>query len=94
MMKIIWLPETKEDFRRLYAFIYPHNPEAAGKLIKLIFESSETIQHNPYIGVPYWEFPEFRDYIVRFGSRGYVLRYRIYKTDILISRIWHGRENR
>jgi hypothetical protein len=37
-----------------------------------------------------------RQILVRFGQRGYVVRYRILPTDgtIFVTRIWHSRERR
>lgn len=39
---------------------------------------------------------DIRQVIVRFGRRGYIVRYRILPPDdaIFITRIWHGREAR
>jgi len=35
-----------------------------------------------------------RQIFVRFGRGGYVIRYRVRKNDIVITRMWHSRENR
>jgi toxin ParE1/3/4 len=37
-----------------------------------------------------------RQIVVRFGASGYIVRYnvRVESKDILIMRIWHGREAR
>jgi plasmid stabilization system protein ParE len=42
------------------------------------------------------EDPEIRQVIARFGGSGYIIRYVILAEagDILITRIWHGREAR
>ena len=39
---------------------------------------------------------EIRQVVVRFGSSGYIVRYAALPgdQDILITRIWHGREAR
>jgi len=92
-VNIIWAPEAKEDFKRLYAFIYPHNPGAAAKLVQTLFDSAETIRAHPKIGKPYSGDPLFRDFITPFGARAYVLRYRSLNNDIFITRIWHSLEN-
>lgn len=33
MSEVIWLPEALEDLKRLYAFIEPHNPAAASRVV-------------------------------------------------------------
>ncbi len=39
---------------------------------------------------------ELRQIVVRFGTSGYIVRYAVLadSQDILITRIWHGREAR
>ena len=40
--------------------------------------------------------PGIRQLVIRFGSSGYIVRYALIAEtgDILITRIWHGREAR
>jgi hypothetical protein len=37
---------------------------------------------------------DIRQLVVRFGASGYIVRYASLPPDILITRIWHGREER
>lgn len=40
--------------------------------------------------------PEIRQIVIRFGASGYIVRYVVLPetADILVTRIWHGREAR
>jgi plasmid stabilization system protein ParE len=38
--------------------------------------------------------PETHEMIVRFGRAGYVIRYRVRDDEVVITRIFHGREQR
>jgi plasmid stabilization system protein ParE len=40
--------------------------------------------------------PDIRQIVVRFGAHGYIVRYvaSAATDDVLVSRIWHGREAR
>jgi len=45
----------------------------------------------PHIGRPTTD-ARIRQIVVRFGRRGYIVRYRILPPDdaILVTRVWHG----
>jgi plasmid stabilization system protein ParE len=36
----------------------------------------------------------YRQLVLRHGKSGYVIHYRVLSDTILITRIWHGREER
>lgn len=50
------------------------------------------LRDMPHLGVAVR--PPFRHFILPHGKSGYVVRYRVTKAEIVIVRIWHGRENR
>lgn len=91
---LTWLPEAKADLSRLYDFIAYHNISAAARAVDAILEAVDHLTYNPNIG-RFWEHDEkFREIIVQFGARGYVVRYRIIKDVVVIARLWHGLESR
>ncbi|MFZ0927842.1 MAG: type II toxin-antitoxin system RelE/ParE family toxin [Syntrophobacteraceae bacterium] len=53
------------------------------------------MQAFPFVGssVPDIE-PPLGDLFVHFGQAGYWLRYMVTDDEIIIVKIWHGRENR
>nr|WP_244552686.1 type II toxin-antitoxin system RelE/ParE family toxin [Bradyrhizobium sp. Ghvi] len=55
----------------------------------------ERLEEFPNLGMQ-TEDAELRQIVVRFGASGYIVRYAVLAEarDILITRIWHGREAR
>jgi plasmid stabilization system protein ParE len=49
----------------------------------------------PALGMPTAD-PDIRQIVIRFGASGYIIRYAILHetADVLITRVWHGREAR
>ncbi|KRQ95857.1 type II toxin-antitoxin system RelE/ParE family toxin [Bradyrhizobium valentinum] len=87
--------DAVEDVERLRTFLNDVNPGAARRALELISAAIERLQDFPTLGMS-TEDPEIRQIIVRFGASGYIIRYVILAEagDILITRIWHGREAR
>ena len=84
-----------EDVERLRAFLDHANPDAARRALALIWTAIERLQDFPALGMP-TEDPDIRQIVIRFGASGYIVRYAILPetADVLITRVWHGREAR
>ena len=92
MPALIWHPDALADVGRLHQFLAQSNPAAARRGAAAIIKTAGRILQNPYLGVPR---AEFREWPAKFGKHAYVLRYFILETgDILITRVWHSREQR
>ncbi len=91
---IRWLPEALDDLKRLYAFIEPHSLKAARRAIDTLIEAVGTLAEFPGKGRPWDLEMSFRELSVRFGARGYVVRYRYVGGEVIIVRIWHALEDR
>lgn len=63
--------------------------------MNLIFAAVERLQEFPDRGRP-TDDENIRQIVIRFGASGYVVRYAVVSEakDILILRVWHGRESR
>jgi plasmid stabilization system protein ParE len=87
--------DAVEDVERLRTFLDHANPDAARRALALIWTAVERLQEFPALGMP-TEDPDIRQIVVRFGASGYIVRYAILPetTDVLITRVWHGRETR
>lgn len=92
--RLIWLPEAVKDLDRLYQFLLTNDPEAATRAIQRIRDAASILRDHPEIGRPYPPLPEFRELSIPFGSRGYVLRYRVTAEAIVVVRVWHSLEHR
>ena len=87
--------DAVDDVARLRAFLDHANAGAARRALELIGTAIERLQDFPALGMP-TDDPEIRQIVVRFGVSGYIIRYVVLPDsgDILITRIWHGREAR
>lgn len=91
-----WLPEAVLDLARLREFIRVHNPDAAQRAAKRIHDAVYKLSEFPFVGIPVQDIekPQLRDLFISFGQAGYWLRYAVTDDEIIIVRIWHGREDR
>lgn len=91
-----WLPEALSDLVRLRDFIHVHNPEAAQRAARRLREATQKLLKFPFIGRPVLDvnIPQVRDLFIPFGQAGYWMRYAVTDHEIIIIKIWHGRENR
>ena len=92
MIKIQWLPDALEDLKRLHSFIEPHSPVAAARAVEAILEAIESLVKFPEKGRPWDTDLEFRELSTKFGSRGYVIRYKYINEEVFIVRVWHSLE--
>jgi plasmid stabilization system protein ParE len=92
---ILLSPDAVEDVERLRTFLDQSNPDAARRALALIWTAIDRLQEFPDLGMR-TEDADIRQIVVRFGSSGYIVRYTVLTGDenILITRIWHGREAR
>ena len=88
-------PDALEDVERVRAFLDQSNPGAARRALALIWTTIQRLQDFPALGMP-TEDPNIRQIVIRFGASGYIIRYAILSetSDVLITRVWHGREAR
>ena len=94
MAIVKWLPDALDDLKRLHEFIEQHSPVAASRAIDALVESAESLTEFPEIGRP-WELElDFRELPVKYGARGYVIRYRMIGNEVFIERVWHALEDR
>jgi toxin ParE1/3/4 len=92
---ILLSPDAVEDVERLRLFLDQHSPATAQRALAAIWRAMERLEEFPNLGMQ-TEDAELRQIVVRFGASGYIVRYAVLAEtqDILITRIWHGREAR
>ncbi len=93
-LPISLLPEAVGDLVRLREFIQTHNPPAANRAARRLQEAIRAIPVQPLLGhlVENINDTSLRDRFISFGRGGYWIRYQITQNEILIIKIWHGRE--
>ncbi len=94
MSQIIWTQSATDDLNRHYDFIKLNNLDAAARAVKAIVTSAESLQENPRRGGIVDEVAGLRKLLVFFGKYGYIIHYVILEDDVIILRVYHGRENR
>ena len=92
---ILLSPDAVLDVERVRTFLEEKNPGAAKRALTAIWAALEKVQIFPELGRP-TEDTEIRQIVVHFGSSGYIVRYRAdsHTSNVLVTRIWHGRETR
>jgi plasmid stabilization system protein ParE len=90
---ILLSPDAVEDVERLRSFLDQNNPDAARRALASIWTAIDRLQEFGDLGMPTAD-AGIRQLVVRFGASGYIVRYAVLSGDILITRIWHGREAR
>ena len=94
MARVRWLPDSLDDLRRLYDSIKPHSPQAAVRAVDTLVEAVESVGEFPEKGRP-WDLENgFRELPVRYGARGYVIRYRFFEGEVIVVRVWRALEDR
>ena len=83
------------DVERVRNFLEGRNPGAARRALAAIWRALEQVQAFPDLGAVTAD-ADIRQIVVRFGSSGYIVRYAVLPDtgDILVTRLWHGREAR
>jgi len=94
MAKVIWLEESLNDLKRINAFLVEKNLDAASRALSAIAVATRNLENYPEFGKPYEGDINYRELFVPFGSRGYVIHYRIEGDNAVIVRVWHSREER
>lgn len=95
--RITWLHKAVADLARVREFIRVNNPAAAERAGRRISKAVHTISAHPSIGRPVLDIEwnvAFRDVFIPFAQGGYWLRYAVTDDEIIIVRVWHGREDR
>ena len=92
--KLLFTEAALKDTVRLHAFLLAKNLDAADRAKTQIMSSLVALTHYPQAHKPVPNMPHQRDLIIKFGSHGYIARYRYIKGEnVIILRIKHQREN-
>ncbi|MFC5374518.1 type II toxin-antitoxin system RelE/ParE family toxin [Brevundimonas faecalis] len=89
--RIVFAPTARADQERLLAFLQAMNPNAARRAYGVMIAAFDHLSLFPQSGSPSGM---GRVYVRRFGQGGYVIRYRVYDEIVLVTRIFHTREDR
>ncbi|WP_330926887.1 type II toxin-antitoxin system RelE/ParE family toxin [Candidatus Sororendozoicomonas aggregata] len=93
MSRLIWSPSALRDVQRLHPFLANKDEKSASRAIKTIRSSVKILAHQPEVGRPVDGMePEFRKWLIDFGSSGYVALYRTENALTTLLAVRHQRE--
>ena len=93
MPRLRWSQAALLDVARLHQFLVPKSWDAAKRAVKAIRQGIKALGKHPEIGRPVEEMPpEFREWVIEFGSGAYVALYHYDGKEVVILAIRHGRE--
>jgi plasmid stabilization system protein ParE len=94
-VNVVVTTEALADLDRLRTFLATRNPKAARRAVSFLVQSIGSLDIFPARGQPS-RIADVRELTVPFGRSAYVIRYAhtIGSDQVVILRIWHGREER
>lgn len=93
MPRLKWSQPALLDVARLHHFLALKSRDAAKRAIKAIRQGVKALGKHPEIGRPVEEMaPEFREWVIEFGSGAYVALYHYDGKEVVILAVRHGRE--
>ncbi|SFX51113.1 type II toxin-antitoxin system RelE/ParE family toxin [Marinospirillum alkaliphilum] len=93
MPRLIWTPTALKTLKEARDFMHQKSPEVAIMVIRTIRSHIKTLESHPKVGRPVTELAgDFREYVVPFGSSGYVVLYRLHQETVLLLSIRHQRQ--
>jgi plasmid stabilization system protein ParE len=92
-LKVLTLSDHAiDDIERLVAFVKDRTPLLETRLRAALVEKMKSLSTDFELGLPVDK--DIRETYARFGRSRYVIRYKVLETEVLLLRIWHGREAR
>lgn len=94
MPTVVWSRPALADLDRQYQFLKAQSPAAATRAVQAIIQAGKSLSQSPQRGTPIASVPGLRKLKVRFGKFGYLLHYTVLEGEVLILRVYHGRQDR
>jgi toxin ParE1/3/4 len=76
MARVMLAPEIREDFDRIFDFLFKHTPEHAAQRIDDIVCALDILHSSPLIGRPPESLHGMRELVISTGAHGYLALYR------------------
>jgi len=94
MPQVIWSPTASRDIDRHYNFLLTRDATVAAKVVREIIKTGGSLAQSPYRGTIVQQKAGLRKLLVSFGKYGYVIHYTVIEEEVIILRVYQGRENR
>ena len=93
MSHLIWSPPALADVQRLYRFLAIKDVDAARRAIKTLRAGVKILARQPEAGRPIPDMdPIFREWLINFGTSGYIALYRFDGETATILAVRHQKE--
>jgi plasmid stabilization system protein ParE len=86
-------PAAECDLDRLAQFMAALDERAADRRERWLRETIRKIGVRPLIGRPGPD-SSLRERVLRYGKSSYLVRYQVTAESVIVTRIWHGKEDR
>lgn len=94
MPQITWTKAALADIQRHYETLKLIDPDIAIRAVQAIRKAGDSLGTFPRRGAIVHEATGLRKLQVTFGKTGFTLHYAVIKDEVVILRVYHGRENR
>jgi plasmid stabilization system protein ParE len=93
-VKVEWSAAALADLERFANFLAEHHPTMSATAAREIQSKVEHLAEFPRLGRPLARSRNYRQSVLRILNAPYVIRYRLRDQEILVLRVFHGRESR
>jgi plasmid stabilization system protein ParE len=93
-VNITWSQSALADLDRHHQYLMTIDPSMAASSIQEIVRFGKSLEDNPRRGTPINDTPGLRKLLVPVGKYGYLIHYVLLDEELLILRIYHGRQSR
>jgi plasmid stabilization system protein ParE len=94
MPQVVWTPSALTDIQRHYEFLELVDLDAARRAAQAIREVGDSLELNALRGTIVQAAMGLRKLKVEFGKAGFIIHYIVIEDEVLILKVYHGRENR
>jgi plasmid stabilization system protein ParE len=94
MPTVIWTDTALADAEKLINGLAEDNPDAADRAAQAIRRAGDSLESNPKRGAMVQGAPGLRKLVVAFGKPGFVIHYAVLEDEVVILKVYHGRQNR
>jgi plasmid stabilization system protein ParE len=94
MTQVSWTEAAFTDIQRHYEALALMNADVALRAIQVIRKAGDSLEAFPRRGAIVHEAAGLRKLQVTFGKVGFAIHYAMIEDEVVILRVYHGRENR
>jgi plasmid stabilization system protein ParE len=94
MPQVIWNQAALSDIQRHYETLALRDADVALQAVQAIRKAGDSLETFPRRGAILHEAIGLRKLQVTFGKAGFSIHYAVIEEEVVILRVYHGRENR